>query len=201
MKLKSFKNAIALTGGIATGKSTVCEMLRAKGFEIIDADKVAHNMLDLHSADIATMFGDEYLIDGKIDRKKLGSIIFSNPKNRKRLEDFLHPLIREEIVSQADIYEAKKAPYILDIPLYFESGKYDIDRVVLVYAPKELQLKRLIERNDLTKKESEDRLDSQLPIESKKEKSSFIIDNSKDLTHLKEEVEKFIKDIDANHKI
>jgi dephospho-CoA kinase len=199
MKTKSFKNAIALTGGIATGKSTVCDMLRSKGYEIIDADKVAHNMLDLHSKDIATMFGDEYVIDGKVDRKKLGSIIFNNTNNRKKLEEFLHPLIREEIVAQADIYEGKKTPYIVDIPLYYESGKYDIDRVALVYAPKQIQLKRLLQRDHLTDVEANQRLDSQLPIEEKREKCSFIIDNTKDLTHLKEEVEKFIKDIDASY--
>ena len=199
MKREDFKHAIALTGGIATGKSTVCDMLRSYGYEIIDADKVAHNMLDLQSDKIAVLFGDEYVVDGKVNRKKLGSIIFSNDKNRSKLEALLHPLIREEILTQSRVYEGKERPYILDIPLYFESGKYDVDRVVLIYAPRDIQLDRLVNRDNLTQKESEDRINSQLPIDTKKDKSSFIIDNSKDLAHLKEEVEKFIKEIDANH--
>jgi dephospho-CoA kinase len=199
MKREDFKHAIALTGGIATGKSTVCDMLRSYGYEIIDADKVAHNMLDLQSDKIAVLFGDEYVVDGKVNRKKLGSIIFSNDKNRSKLEALLHPLIREEILTQSRVYEGKESPYILDIPLYFESGKYDVDRVVLIYAPRDIQLDRLVNRDNLTQKEAEDRINSQLPIDAKRDKSSFIIDNSKDLGHLKEEVAKFIKEIDANH--
>ncbi len=201
MKREDFKHAIALTGGIATGKSTVCQMLNAKGFEIIDADKVAHNMLDLNAHAIASIFGEEYLIDGKIDRSNLGKLIFSDEDKRKELEEFLHPLIRDEIVAESRVYEGKKVPYILDIPLFFESGKYDIENVVLVYAPRELQLERLIKRSDLTLREALVRIDSQISIDKKRDLSKYIIDNSSDLTHLKIEVDRFLKEIDANFKI
>ena len=96
-KEDSFKNAIALTGGIATGKSTVCNLLKLHGFLIIDADKIAHKLLDENSQKIEELFGKQYVENGKVLRKELGKIIFSNEENKLKLEALLHPLIFQKI--------------------------------------------------------------------------------------------------------
>jgi dephospho-CoA kinase len=200
----SFKNAIVLTGGIATGKSSVCSLLQLYGFKIIDADKVAHQMLETHTKEIAKLFGDEYIADGKVDRKKLGSLIFSNRDERLKLEKLLHPLIKEEIEKQASFCESKNVPYIVDIPLFFENRNYDIDEVVVVYCDKNTQLQRLINREGLSKEEAQKRVDAQMDIDEKKELADFVIDNTQNLKHLQAEVNRFVKYIKekyANIKI
>ena len=189
--MKTFKHAIALTGGIATGKSTVSAMLLEKGFSIIDADKVAHLMLDMHADGIVEMFGEEYVKEGQVDRKKLGAIIFNNPENRTKLEGFLHPLIRAEIERQSQALEKKQTSYIVDIPLFFETKSYEIKEVVLVYAPLKIQRERLMKRDGFSQEEANNRINAQMSIEVKKAGSSFIIDNSKDVKHLEDEVLRF----------
>ena len=192
-----FKYAIALTGGIATGKSTVSKLLKEEGFHIIDADKVAHDMLDENAEGIAKLFGKAYVKEQQVDRKKLGSIIFNNPQNRQKLEAFLHPLIKAEIEALAAIYEKVKTPYIIDIPLFFETKNYDIENVVLVYAPLKIQRERLMKRDGFSKQEADARINTQISIEIKKEKSDFVVDNSEDLPHLKKEVERLMDYINA----
>lgn len=188
----AFDRAIVLTGGIATGKSTVCTLLRKEGFNIIDADKVAHSMLDIHTEGIATLFGSAYVKEGQVDRKALGAIIFSDVKNRQKLENFLHPLIKEEIENQSTVFEKHNMPYIIDIPLFFETKNYDIKEVALVYAPLKVQRERLITRDGFSEEEANNRLNAQISIELKKAQSTFVIDNSKDLAHLESEVQRFI---------
>ena len=189
----SFKNAIALTGGIASGKSSVCSLLQMYGFKIIDADKVAHLILDMQVDKISTIFGKEYIKKKKVDRKKLGSLIFANKLERLKLEALLHPLIKEEIQKQASFCESKNVPYIVDIPLFFENKNYDIAEIVMVYCTKEQQLQRLVDRENLSKKEATDRISSQMSIDDKKSLSTFVIDNKKDLKHLQNEVENFVE--------
>jgi len=189
----SFKNAIALTGGIASGKSSVCSLLQMYGFKIIDADKVAHQILDMQVDKISNIFGKEYIKKKKVDRKKLGSLIFANKLERLKLEALLHPLIKEEIQKQASFCESKNVPYIVDIPLFFENKNYDIAEIVMVYCTKEQQLQRLVDRENLSKKEATDRISSQMSIDDKKSLSTFVIDNKKDLKHLQNEVENFVE--------
>ena len=162
----AFKYAIVLTGGIATGKSTVANFFLSEGFKIIDADKVAHLMLDLHQNKIADLFGSEYVVDGKVNRKALGRLIFSDKSEKLRLEQLLHPLIFRAIERQAVEYDKLKEPYIVDIPLFFESkGRYPINQSIVVYTPTQTQLKRLIERDGSTNIEAQQRIDSQISIE------------------------------------
>ena len=115
-----FKYAIALTGGIATGKSTVASLFMLHGFLTIDADKIAHKLLDMHSDKIASMFGQEYVENGKVLRKELGKIIFTNEENKLKLESLLHPLIKDEIVKRSRLFESQDKPYFIDIPLFFD---------------------------------------------------------------------------------
>lgn len=195
MNNQIFKNAIVLTGSISTGKSTVCEMLRKYDLPIIDADKIAHILLDENSDKIASLFGEEYVENGKVLRKNLGKIIFSNEENKLKLEALLHPLIKEQIIKEAKIYEDKSQKYIIDIPIFFEKMRYPIDKIMLVYTPKELQIKRLMQRDSISKEEALLKISNQWDIEEKKNLANIIIDNSKDLKHLEKEVQKAVGEI------
>ncbi len=186
---KDFQYAYVVTGGIATGKSTFLSYF--SDFDVVDADKIAHELLDIHSEEIKDMFGSACVKEGKVDRKILGELVFSQETKRAQLESFIHPFIREEIFSRCERLELNAKPYFVDIPLYFESGEYDFSKVILVYAPYEVQLKRLMRRNDLSEEQAQKRLDAQIHIEEKKLKASFVVDNSHDKESLKNEVERF----------
>ncbi|MCG3718847.1 dephospho-CoA kinase [Aliarcobacter butzleri] len=190
-----FKNAIALTGGISTGKSTVCNLLKLHGFLTIDADKIAHKLLDENSSKIEKMFGKEYVENGKVLRKELGKIIFSNEENKLKLEALLHPLIKEEIIKESKIYEEQNKPYFVDIPLFFEKMHYPISKSLVIYTPKELQIQRLMKRDNIDEKEAKLKISNQMDIEEKKKLADMVIDNSKDLKHLQNEVERVIGEI------
>ncbi len=191
----AFKYAIVLTGGIATGKSSIAEKFIVDGVTVIDADKVAHSMLELHQDKIAQLFGAEYIKGGVVNRKALGSLIFSNPEEKLRLEALLHPLIFKEIENQAKEEDKKRKPYLIDIPLFFETKRYPIEKSMVVYTPKDKQLERLMARDGSTKKEAQLRIDSQMNIEKKKQHSTYVIDNSYDLNHLQQEYVRVKKEI------
>ncbi len=188
-----FKHAIALTGGIATGKSTVASLFMMHGFLTIDADIITHKLLDKHFQDIANLFGNEYIENSQVLRKKLGNLIFNDEKQKKKLENFIHPLIKQEIIKEAKIFEDQKKPYLIDIPLFFENRNYNIEKSIVVYTPKEVQIKRLIDRDNSTHTEAISRINNQMDIEDKKQLSTFIIDNSKNLKNLQNEVERVRK--------
>ncbi len=194
-KLKPFEHAIALTGGIATGKSTVCNILKLYGFSIIDADKIAHLVLEEQKEKIAQIFGEKYIKNGKVDRKTLGKLIFNNQEAKKTLENLLHPLIKQKIQEESLKLEKYQVPYIVDIPLFFETKNYPIKKVVVVYAPKEIQLKRLTEREKLSEEEAKKRVNAQMDIEDKKTLATYLIDNSKDLKHLQKEIDIFVEKV------
>ena len=183
----AFDYALVLTGGIATGKSTVANIFKEFGFKIIDADKIAHKTLEINQAKIIELFGKEYVIDGEVDRKALGRLIFANKEAKLKLENLLHPLIFSEIEKQSKELDRDKKPYLVDIPLFFETNRYPIKKSIVVYVPKELQLERLIKRDGIAKEEALQRIDAQLPIEEKRERATYIIDNKKDLETLQHE--------------
>lgn len=191
----AFKYAIALTGSIATGKSTVASLLALNGMRVIDADTISHEILEANSAWVKENFGEEFVKNGKVDRPTLGKLIFSDTEAKKKLENFLHPLIRQEIETRADKQDSFKFPYLIDIPLFFESKAYDIKESVVVYTPRELQLERFMKRNGFSQEESLKRIASQMPIDEKKERATWVIDNSKNLKHLQQEVENFVTTI------
>ncbi|GAA9844626.1 dephospho-CoA kinase [Helicobacter pylori] len=190
------KNAIALTGGIGTGKSTTIKILESQGYHILDADKIAHQLLQENRFKIAQHFGSDILEKGILDRKKLGAIVFQNANELKWLEDFLHPLIRECMLKKAYELEKNHQAYFLDIPLFFEVGGkkyYPVSKVVLVYVPRVLQIERLLERDKLKEAEILQRLACQMDIEQKRAMSDYIIDNSSGLKDLAKQVERFLK--------
>jgi dephospho-CoA kinase len=191
----AFEYAIALTGGIATGKSTVASLMMLNGVRIIDADSISHKILDENSHWVRENFGHEYVQRGKVLRSKLGNLIFSNQEKKELLEQFLHPKIRQEIELQSQKQDSFKFPYLIDIPLFFEKKGYDIKESVVVYTPKEIQLERFMKRNGFSKEEAQRRIASQIEIDEKKKRATYVIDNSKNLKHLQQECEDFVEKI------
>jgi dephospho-CoA kinase len=186
----SFKHAVVLTGGIATGKSTVASLFKSFGFLIIDADKIAHHLLNFHSSDIASLFGNEYVDNGVVVRKKLGFLIFNNEKEKLKLEKFIHPLIKKAIIEEAKIFESQEKPYLIDIPLFFEKQHYNIEKSIVVYTSKETQIERLMKRDNSTREDALSRINNQMDIEEKKLLSTYLIDNNTNLKALQSEVER-----------
>ena len=196
----SFKYAVVLTGGIATGKSTVAKIFESYGFTIIDADKTAHKILEKHHEKIAVLFGEKYVHNGMVDRKALGGLIFANKDEKLRLENLLHPLIFEEIKEQTFKLDKLKRPYLVDIPLFFESNRYPIKESIVVYVPQKVQLERLMVRDQTTETLAQQRIDAQLNIEEKKQRATYLIDNQRDMNELQQHCAKVKDKIIANHK-
>ena len=188
----AYEYAIALTGSIATGKSTVASLLALNGMRIIDADTISHEILDASASWVLETFGEQYLRLGKVDRTKLGSLIFSDETAKKILEDFLHPKIKAEILQRSEKQDKLKFPYLIDIPLFFENRNYAIEDSVVVYTPAEIQLERFMKRNGYSKEESLKRIATQFPIDEKRDRATWVIDNSKNLKHLQKECEEFV---------
>ena len=191
----AFKYAIALTGGIATGKSTVASLLALNGMRVIDADTISHEILDASYTWVEDNFGKEFVNNKKVNRAKLGSIVFSDEDAKKKLEEFLHPKIRVEIEKRSIKQDSFEFPYLIDIPLFFENNSYEIKDSVVVYTPSDVQLERFIKRNGYSKEESLNRINTQMPIDEKKSRATWVIDNSKNLKHLQQEVEDFVEKI------
>lgn len=189
---------IGLTGGIATGKSTVSSMLVEKGALLVDADVIAREvMLPGHPVLLAVTahFGQDILLaDGSLNRKRLGEIIFHNPSERQALNDITHPAIRQEIRRQVQAYEREHPgqPVVVDIPLLLEAREeYPyLNTIVVVYVPQEVQLQRLMERDGISEEQAEARLSSQLDIEQKKQLADIVIDNSGTLADTEQQVDK-----------
>ena len=189
----AFKHAIALTGGIATGKSTVASLLALNGMRVIDADKISHEILDAEKKWVAQTFGEEFVTPKGVDRAALGKLIFSDSEKKRVLENYLHPRIKAEIERQSEKQDSFGFPYLIDIPLFFENGNYPIEKSVVVYTPPDIQLARFMKRNGYSEEESLRRIASQLPIDEKAKRATWLIDNSKDLKHLQNEVERFVE--------
>jgi dephospho-CoA kinase len=186
----AFEYAVVLTGGIATGKSSATMLLSLYGFRFIDADKITHELLEMHADKIAALFGEAYLTQGRVNRAKLGQLVFSDEEKRKALEALLHPLIYDEIERLATEQDRFEKPYIIDIPLFFEGDRYPIERSIVVYAPREQQLERLMKRDGFSREEALRRIDSQMDIEEKRRRATYVIDNSGDLKQLQRECDR-----------
>lgn len=186
---------IGLTGGIASGKSTVSALLLDKGAQLVDADVIAREvMLPGHPvlAAVVRHFGEDILAaDGTLDRAKLGNIVFQNPEARQRLNGLTHPAIRQEIKDRMYRLEEEDPDrlIVVDIPLLYESELDNLfEKVIVVYVPRDIQRARLVERNGLTTEQAESRLNSQMDLEVKRSRADYVIDNSSDLKHTEAQV-------------
>lgn len=176
---------IGLTGGIATGKSTVSQMLVARGAALIDADVVARKIMEPGHpvlAKVVERFGETVLLaDGRLNRKRLGEIVFSDATERKALEAITHPAIRLEMKAELDALEQENPERLVvaDIPLLYESGLEELyEKIMVVYVPRTLQLERLMQRDGLPREQAELRLAAQMDIEEKRRRADILIDNS-----------------------
>ena len=195
---------IGITGGIATGKSTVSKFLKENGYKVIDADEMVHELQEpgqsLYNA-INENFGPAFFNDDKsINRKKLSDFVFSNPENLAKLSEIQNRVINEELENrrnQAVAFDQKnnggKGIVFMDIPLLFEGNFTYFDEVWLVYVPFEIQLKRLMTRNDLSDAQARSRIESQMSIEEKKLLTDEVIDNSTSIENTKEQIKKLLK--------
>ncbi|AKF26060.1 dephospho-CoA kinase [Sulfurovum lithotrophicum] len=190
-----FKYAIALTGGIATGKSSVSKIFEEEGFTVIDADRIAHQVLNDAATEVTRLFGREVLQEKGVDRKALGAIVFGDSEKRKALENLLHPMIFDEILRRSQIEDAQTRPYLVDIPLFFETARYNIERVIVTYASRAQQIKRAIQRDGLSREEILRRITAQLDIEEKRKRATYLIDNSGDEIQLHQESRRIIDKI------
>lgn len=190
---------LGLTGGIASGKSTVSAYLAQNGALIIDADLIARQVVAKKSSglkQIVAKFGGEILTaSGELDRKKLGKLVFSNKELLKALTDITGPLIRAEVLRE--IEAAKKAQVklvVLDIPLLFETGYQTLcDKVMVVTIPSKLQLERVMKRDNLSAAEARKRIANQLPASKRNELADVLIDNSKSVAETYQQVLKWLK--------
>ena len=186
----AFEYAVALTGGIASGKSTATIILSLFGFRFIDADKISHQIIETQHQEIRDIFGEEFIVNGAVDRKALGKIIFADREKRAKLEALLHPLIYNEILKESKKQDRHQKPYLIDIPLFFEKGNYPIAESVVVYTPKSKQIERLMGRDGISKAEAIEKIESQMPIEEKRNNATYVIDNSGNLKQLQFECER-----------
>lgn len=199
--VKKMTKVLGLTGGIASGKSTVSEYFKTFEIPIIDADKVAHEVMRAGQPvvrDIAETFGAEIILpNGEIDRKKLGQIVFKDSDKRKQLDNLVRAEIRDEIERRIKVFMNEKKPLIiLDIPLLFEAS-YEkmVDEVMVVYVDTATQKERLMKRNtDLSNEDAVNRIQSQMPLKDKAQKADVVIDNEGTIDATRKQVEKWLKE-------
>lgn len=190
---------LGLTGGVATGKSTVSRYFFEKGYAVVDADIVARRVVEPGTeglANIVVEFGTEIIqTDGTLNREKLGAMIFADAKKRETLNSLLSNLIRRAIMADtATLVNANQPLIVLDIPLLYEAGyETHCDAVMVVYTTEEVQRERLMARNNLTEEEALNRIASQQPIETKKNRADFVIDNNGTVNDTYEQVETWLK--------
>ncbi|QTC43758.1 dephospho-CoA kinase [Bacillus sp. V3] len=194
---------LGLTGGIASGKSTVSEMLSKKGYTVIDADLAARKVVEVGQPAylaIVEEFGRSILHkeDDTINRAKLGDIVFHNEEMRKKLNGIVHPAVRGLMLSEKDqAIESGKITIIMDIPLLYESDlTWMVDRTIVVYVDEETQLSRLMKRNQFTEQEASSRIASQFPLEDKIGLADAVINNNGTIEQTEEQLEKIINEWD-----
>ena len=187
---------LGVTGGIASGKTTVVNMLNELGAPVIDFDVLAREVVEPGKPawkDIVGYFGELILMaDKHVDRRKLSDIVFRDMEKRKKLESFTHPRIHEEFLKQLDEIVKKDPNAIVqvDVPLLIEQNlQYMFHRTLLVYVPEEKQIDRLVERDGISREEAADRLKAQLPIDEKLSYADFVIYNDKSLEETRKQVE------------
>jgi dephospho-CoA kinase len=185
---------IGLTGGIASGKSTVSALLKKQGAFIIDADQIAYNIVEQGEQaykDIVTAFGEDVVLaDGRLNRQKLGALVFQDAKKRALLEKFTHPRIEEKIVELMEFAQKNSYPVIiLDMPLLFETG-WDkrVDEVWVIQVDESIQRQRLMKRNSFSEQEATLRIKAQQSQVEKIRKADQVIDNNGDLAKLQAEI-------------
>ena len=198
---------VGLTGGIATGKSTVADLFRRFGAAVIDADQLARDVVQPGKPawrEIVKCFGQRVLLpDRTIDRPALGSIVFRNRRKLRRLERIIHPRVaREQQRSARRI--ARRTPnaiIIYEVPLLFEAGvNTRVDKIIVVTADRETQVARLKQRNGLTRRQAFQRIRSQMPLAEKARRADIVLDGTKSKSLLSREIRRLVRDLRARDR-
>lgn len=196
---------VGLTGGIATGKSTVTDLLRQLGYSVIDADIVAREVVQIGSSGLKSVvseFGTDVLaLDGSLDRKKLGAQIFSDNQKRKKLEQILHPLIQARVQKlKEQLAQQGHLLAFYDVPLLFENNLEDqFDYTIVVSAHSDLQTQRLMQRDNLSEQQALQRIKSQMELSEKSKRASFVILNNSNLSDLKNQLLQIVEKIKSQN--
>ncbi len=193
---------VGLTGGIATGKSTVSAQLRAAGLPIVDADLVAREVVEpgTHTLEaIKLAFGGQIITNGVLDRQQLGQRVFSHPAELARLNAIIQPAISAAMTDKINFWRQQKTPIlILDVPLLFERG-YDtqqrVDKIIVVTADAQQQLARLKARDHLDDQQARARIQSQMPLAEKVAQADYVIDNTGDAAQLQVQIQQLLTEL------
>ncbi|EJX1703466.1 dephospho-CoA kinase [Staphylococcus aureus] len=190
---------IGLTGGIASGKSTVSELLSVFGFKVVDADKAAREAVKKGSkglAQVREVFGDEAIDEnGEMNRRYMGDLVFNHPEKRLELNAIIHPIVRDIMEEEKQEYLKQGYNVIMDIPLLFENElENTVDEVWVVYTSESIQMDRLMQRNNLSLEDAKPRVYSQISIDKKSRMADHVIDNLGDKLELKQNLERLLEE-------
>lgn len=190
---------IGLTGGIASGKSTVSELLSVFGFKVVDADKAAREAVKKGSkglAQVREVFGDEAIDEnGEMNRRYMGDLVFNHPEKRLELSAIIHPIVRDIMEEEKQEYLKQGYNVIMDIPLLFENElENTVDEVWVVYTSESIQMDRLMQRNNLSLEDAKARVYSQISIDKKSRMADHVIDNLGDKLELKQNLERLLEE-------
>lgn len=188
---------LGLTGGIGTGKSTVAKMLREKNIPVVDTDSISKEIIEYPEiiekikAEISSkIFNNE----NKLDRKKLSEIVFENKDKLKKLNEIMHPIILKKMWEEVEKLKKDYKVIVVDIPLLFEINmENEVDKVLLIYSSKEIQIERIMNRDGRSREEAIKIINSQMPLYKKREKSDYIIQNNDSLEKLEKNLDKVVQ--------
>lgn len=184
---------IGITGSIASGKSTICNIIKSLGYTVYDCDEISHEIME-NNMDVIKMIDANFkgvVINNKVDRKKLGNIVFHDDYLLEKLNRIIHPLV----IKKLNEIENTKYTFV-EVPLLFEAHMETMfDKIITVFTTKENQLKRLIKRNGLTENDAINLINKQMDLQEKCDLSDFVIDNNEDLDDVKLQIEKIIKNL------
>lgn len=191
---------IAITGGIGSGKTTVTNIFIDKGFEVIDADKVARDVVApgrYELEEIKNIFGSEILSGNVLNRKKLAELIFSDPQKRKKLDSIMQPAIAQTMAIRTDYFlnSGEVNDLIFDIPLFFERNlneNNEFDLVIVVNASNDKRIERITSRDEVNVSQANERIDAQMLMEEKVKLADVVVDNDGSLSELKNQIENII---------
>jgi dephospho-CoA kinase len=189
---------LGLTGGIGSGKSTVSQMFAEHGAEVVDADQIAREVVVPGQPALQAIreaFGAAVIRpDGRLDRTRLGGMIFRDPAARARLNSITHPRIQERLQQEVEVRRLREGVLILDIPLLYETGRADlVEAVIVVWVDRVTQLRRLIERAGLTANEAAQRLAAQMSLDEKRARADYVIDNTGSLDTTRQQVQEIVR--------
>ena len=188
---------LGLTGGIGTGKSTVVNMLKEKGIPVVDTDLISREVIEYPEIieKIKLEISNEVFdFNNKLDRKKMSEIVFENQEKLKKLNKIMHPEILKKMWDEVEELKKNHKIIVVDVPLLFEINmEKEVDKILLIYASKEIQLKRIMERDGRTREEAVKIISSQMPLYKKREKSDYIIQNNDSLEKLEKNLDKIVQ--------